>query len=173
MRSRPLIQKSSRLLSALALCAVAACGVHYGFSQGAFPPGIKTMAIVPFDNQTASPNVQSELFDAMRAELQKRLGVRDAPAGTADAIVRGTIVSYDADVPVSFSASPNQTVSARRKLQIVIDIEIVDTKTGKTLWQQKALSADGEYAERGEQDGRKLAIQHIVNNIVEGAQSQW
>jgi hypothetical protein len=168
-----LIPRSSHFLSVLTLVALAACGVRYGFSQGAFPPNIKTMAIVPFDNQTASPTVQSELFDAMRSELQKRLGVRDAPQGNADAIVRGTIVAYDADVPVSFSASPNQTLSARRKLQIVIDIEIVDQKSGKILWERKALSADGEYAERAEQEGRKLAIQHIVNDIVDGAQSQW
>jgi len=173
MKSHRSIPRSGQFLSALALGLLAGCSVRYGFSQGAFPPNIKTMAVLPFDNQTPSPAVQSELFDAMRNDMQKRLGVRDAPQGTADAIVRGTIVEYDPDIPVSFSASPNQTVSARRKLQIVIDIEIVDQKSGKTLWQRKALSGDGEYAERAEQDGRKLAIQRIINDIIEGAQSQW
>jgi len=156
-------------------CAVllAACGVHYGFSEGAFPEHIHTMAVLPFDNQTATPELQGELFDSMRRELQRRLGVRDAAQERADALVRGTIVSYDVDVPVAFSADPRQAVSARRRLQITIDVEILDQTTGKTLWQRKGLRAEGEYAERAELEGRKQAITKIVNDIVEGAQSQW
>ena len=165
--------RCGRFLSALLLAGVTGCGVHYGFSQGAFPSSIKTMAILPFDNATASPDVQKELYDAMRAQLDKRLGVQDAPESRADAVVRGKITGYDADVPVSFSANPNQTVSARRKLQITLSIEIVDQKTSKPLWQSSSLSASGEYAERAEPEGRKQAIQHLVDLIVEGAQSQW
>lgn len=131
------------------------------------------MAILPFDNQTATPELQSELFESMRRELQKRLGVRDAAQERADALVRGTITSYDVDVPVAFSADPRQAVSARRRLQITIDVEIVDQTSGKTLWQRKGLRAEGEYAERAEPEGRKQAITKIVNDIIEGAQSQW
>ena len=131
------------------------------------------MAILPFDNQTASPELQSELLERMRKELRQRLGVRDASEERADAIVRGKIVGYDADVPVAFSADPRQAVSARRKLQITVDVEILDQTSGKILWQRKGLRADGEYAERAEPDGRKVAIEKIVNDIVEGAQSQW
>src|SRR6185503_8121311 len=70
-----------------------ACGVHYGFSEGAFPPHVHTMAILPFENQTAAAELQSELFETMHHELQKRLGVRDAAQDRADAIVRGVITS--------------------------------------------------------------------------------
>jgi hypothetical protein len=160
-------------LSSLVFVAAAACGVHYGFSEGAFPPHIRTMAVLPFDNQTAVAEVQSELFEKMRKELQRRLGVRDAPQEKADALVRGTITTYDADVPVAFSADPNKAVSARRRLQITVDVEIVDQTTGKVLWQRKTLRAEGEYAERAEPEGRRLAIERLVSDIVEGAQSQW
>lgn len=157
----------------VAAFSVGGCGVHYGFSEGAFPSHVRTMAILPFDNKTPSSELQDELFEALRTKLQQRLGVRDAAQDKADALVRGTIVSYDVDVPVAFSADPRQTTSARRRLQITIDIEIVDQTTGKTLWQRKSLRAEGEYAERSEPDGRKQAIDKIVNDIVEGAQSQW
>ena len=157
----------------LACALLVACGVHYGFSQGAFPAHIHTMAILPFDNQTAAPELQSELYDFMRHELQQRLGVRDAAQEKADAIVRGTIVSYDADVPVAFSSDPRQAVSARRRLQITVDVEILDQTTGKTLWQRRGLRAEGEYAERAEAGGRQEAIKRIVSDIVDGAQSQW
>ncbi|HYC52598.1 MAG TPA: LPS assembly lipoprotein LptE, partial [Gemmatimonadaceae bacterium] len=114
---------------------LAGCGVRYGFSEGAFPSHVRTIAILPFDNQTPSPELQSELFEAMRRELQRRLGVRDAPQERADALVRGTISGYDADIPVAFSADASQAVSARRRLQITVDIEILDQTTGKILWQ--------------------------------------
>lgn len=152
---------------------LAGCGVRYGFSEGAFPSHVRTMAILPFENQTPTSELQSELYESMRHELQKRLGVRDAAQDRADALVRGTILSYDVDVPVAFSADARQAVSARRRLQITIDVEILDQTTGKTLWQKKGLRAEGEYAERAEPEGRKQAIAKIVNDIVEGAQSQW
>lgn len=147
--------------------------MRYGFSEGAFPSHVRTMAVLPFDNQTATPELQNELFDSMRKELQKRLGVRDATEDRADALVRGTIISYDVDIPVAVSADPRQAVSARRRLQVTIDVEILDQTTGKTLWQKKGLRAEGEYAERAEAEGRREAIARIVNDIVNGAQSQW
>jgi hypothetical protein len=155
------------------LASLAGCGIRYGFSEGAFPPHIKTMAVMPFENQTSAPELQSELFENMREELRKRLGVRDAVQERADALVRGSIVSYDADVPVAFSADPRQSVSARRRLQITVDVEILDQTTGRMLWQRKGLRGEGEYAEAGVPEGRLMAINKIVNDIVEGAQSQW
>jgi hypothetical protein len=138
------------------------------------PSNIRTMAIQPFDNETPTPELQRELFDAMRKELQSRLGVRDAPQERADALVRGVVRTYDVDVPVGFSATATQqAVTSRRQLQITIDIQIIDQTNGKTLWEKKGLRAEGEYAERDEAGGRREAIKRIVNDIVEGAQSQW
>ncbi len=131
------------------------------------------MAIQPFDNETPTPELQKELLDAMRKELQPRLGVRDAPLERADALVRGVVRSYDADVPVGFSADPSQAVTSRRRLQITLDVQIIDQTTGKTLWEKKALRVEGEYAERDEAGGRREAIKRVVSDIVEGAQSQW
>ncbi|MEP6991541.1 MAG: LPS assembly lipoprotein LptE, partial [bacterium] len=123
--------------------------------------------------ETPTPELQQELFEAMRKELQPRLGVRDAPVARADAVVRGVVRTYDVDVPVGYSSNPTQAVTSRRKLQITLDVQIVDLTSGKTLWERKGLRAEGEYAERDEAGGRRDAIKRIVNDIVEGAQSQW
>lgn len=161
----------SSLVSLLVLTS--ACVPRYGFAGGGLPSHIRSMAILPFDNETPTPELQKEIFDAMRKELQPRLGVRDAPQEKADALVRGVVRVYDVDVPVGFSANPGQAVTSRRKLQITLDVQILDQTNGKTLWEKKGLRAEGEYAERDEVSGRRDAIKRIVNDIVEGAQSQW
>jgi len=157
----------------IAFAALTGCGVRYGFAGGGLPSNIRTMAVLPFDNQTTSPEVQRELLDAMHRELQRRLGVRDASESRADAIVRGVIDAYDVDVPVAVSANPSTAVSARRRLQITIDVEIVEQSNGRVLFQRKGLRGEGDYDERAEAAGRTKAIEKIVNDIVEGAQSQW
>jgi hypothetical protein len=157
----------------IVVCALFGCGFHYGFAGGGLPSNIRTMAVLPFDNQTTSPEVQRELLDAMRRELQRRLGVRDASENRADAVVRGVISAYDADVPVAVSSNPSQAVTARRRLQLTIDVEIVEQSNGRVLFQRKALRGEGDYDERAEPEGRRKAIEKIVNDIVEGAQSQW
>ncbi len=85
----------------------------------------------------------------------------------------GTVKRYEPDVPVGFSADPTRTTTARRRVQIVVDVRIVDQTTGRTLFERAGIQAEGEYAERAEQAGRKQAIERIVNDIIEGAQSQW
>jgi hypothetical protein len=157
---------------ALTVAAVTGC-VRYGFAGGGLPAHIRTMAVLPFENETTSPELQRELFELLRRELRGRLGVREGAEATADALVRGTIKTYDVDIPVGFSADPQQAVTARRKLQITVDIAIVDQSNGRILWERRGLRAEGEYAERAEAAGRRAALEKLVNDVVEGAQSQW
>jgi hypothetical protein len=147
-------------------------GCLYSFAGGGLPPHIHTMAIVTFDNQTPSPDIPKELYDRMRKELQQHLGVRDATQEHADALVKGVIVSYDADVPVAFSANPQQ-VAVRRHLQLTIDVEILDQSNGKVLYANKSLRGEADYAERAEAAGREVAIAKIVQSVIEGVQSKW
>ena len=159
------------LIASLLVCALTGC--LYSFAGGGLPPHIHPMAIVTFDNQTPSPDIPKELNDQMRKELHRALGVRDATQERADALVHGVIQSYDADVPVGFSANPQQAVTARRHLQLTIEVEIVDQSTGKVLYANKALRGEADYAERAEGEGRTQAIAKIVQIIVEGVQSKW
>lgn len=156
----------------LVLMGLAAC-IPYGFAGGGLPSHVRTVAILPFENQTATPQLPRELAEALRARLQDRLGLRDAAEAKANAIVRGTIQRYETDIPIGFSADNRASTTARRQLQLVVDIEMVDQVTGKTLWQKKGLLVEGQYEERGEAVGRKQAIDRVVNDVIEGAQSQW
>ncbi len=145
----------------------------YGFAGGGLPSHVRTVAIIPFENLTSVPEVQQELALAMRTQLRDRLGLREAPESRASSVIRGTIQRYEADIPIGFSANNKNQTSARRQLQISVDIEMVDQVTGKTLWQRKGFIAEGQYEERAEATGRKKAIDLIVNEMIQGAQSQW
>ena len=174
MRFKGSIRRSgTSSLAALSLALSASGCLHYGFAGGGLPSHVRTMAIQPFDNETPNPEVQHELLEVMHKELQNRLGVRDAPESRSDAVVKGVIRSYDADVPIAYSANATQSLTARRLLRITLDIQIVDQTTNKMIWEKRGLSAEGEYAERDEVGGRSIALRRIVNEIVEGAQSQW
>lgn len=160
-------------LSGVASVLLLLSGCLYGFAGGGLPSNVKTVAVIPFENQTANPELTAELNTELRRGIESRLGLRDAPESRANAIVRGIITRFEPDVPVAFSADSRQATTARRRLQLVVDITIVDQTTGRTLFDRKGLSAEGEYNEGEEATGRRQAIQRIVNDVIEGAQSQW
>ena len=165
-----MIRRSGAL--SIILLAMAAC-MPYGFAGGGLPSHIRTVAVIPFENLTSLPEVQQELAIALRTQLRDRLGLREAAETRASALVRGTIQRYEADIPIGYSATNKSQTSARRQLQIAVDIEMIDQVTGKTLWQQKGMVKEGQYEERGEATGRRQAIERIVNDVIQGAQSQW
>jgi hypothetical protein len=61
----------------------------------------------------------------------------------------------------------------KREVQITVSVEIMDQKRGKPLWQRSGLLLKGEYDPGQEVQGRRKALDDLVTNIVEGAQSQW
>lgn len=149
-------------------------GCLYGFAGGGLPPSIKTVALLPFDNQTAEPTLTQEVSSSVREALERRLGLRQASEAQADAVVRGTIVRYEPDLPVQYSGSEDRTVNVTRRLvQITVSVEIMDQKLQKPLWQRSGLVLEGEYDPGQEGSGRDRALEKLVTNIVEGAQSQW
>ena len=155
------------------LLALSGCLWKYSLHGGGLPPHIRNVAILPFENQTPSSDLPRELTEGLRKAFSSRLGLREAGEDRASAIVRGTIVQYETDVPVAFSANPAQATSARRRLQLRVDVEIFDQVQGRVLWSRKGISAEGDYAENEEASGRKQAVERIINDVIEGAQSQW
>ena len=165
---------AGRRLAAALLLAGGLGGCLYGFAGGGLPPSIKTVALLPFDNQTAEPTLTQEVAVKVRDAVQGRLGLRQASEAQADAVVRGTIARYEPDLPVQYTGGENQAVSVTRRLvQITVSVEILDQHQGKPIYQRTGLVLEGEYDPGQEQSGREKALDKLVTNIVEGAQSQW
>jgi hypothetical protein len=146
----------------------------YGFAGGGLPPSIKTVAVLPFDNQTPEPTLTQEISRAVREAVERRLGLRQSAEAQADAVVRGSIIRYEPDLPVAYTGGDSSRVTVtRREVQITVSVEILDQKQGKTLWQRNGLVVRGDYDSGQEAVGRSKALDDLVVNIVDGAQSQW
>ncbi|HEY6108012.1 MAG TPA: hypothetical protein VIV56_03815, partial [Gemmatimonadales bacterium] len=83
------------------------------------------------------------------------------------------IARYDPDLPLAVQAGTGEANVTRRQVQLTVDISIVDQRDGRTLWQHQGLTILGDYQPPQEAEGRKIALQKLVTEIVDGAQSQW
>jgi len=150
----------------------------YGFTGGGLPSNIKTVAVLPFENLTPEPILTQEITRAVREAVESRLGLRPSGEEQADAVVKGSIQRYEPDMPLTFTGQTanRQVEVTKRMVQITLNVRIFNQRDGKVLWEKSALVVTGEYDTAGggkEAEGRKKALERLINDIVEGAQSQW
>jgi len=155
--------------------ALAACS--YGFEGGGFPGHIRTIYIQPFENQTPMFDLQQRLFTELLDEVPSRLGVRTAGEGNADAILRGTITRYD-DVAQNYRPGEvDQPVSnvLSHEVQIGVRVELIDVRDNIIRWEASGLTGRGSYRPDRDTDetGKQEAILNLIEQIIDGAQSQW
>lgn len=159
-----------------ALLVLLHSGCLYSFRAGTgFPSHIRTMAVIPFDNQTTRFELTQELHEQLLRELPRSLGVRPASEETADAVVRGTISTYTLGAPLyRQGAGGDRAEVVVRQVNLVVAVEIVDRVENVILWDSRSLSGRGEFLDAEPEDrGRDEAIRSIVRQIVDGAQSNW
>ncbi len=152
------------------------CGVYTFTGGGGLPGHIDSIAILPFDNRTTQFTLTQELTQALQDDFPGRLGLDFADEGTADAVLRGEITRYD-ERAVNFQAEPGGPQIFQRRVDITVSVELYDRTEDRVIWQSPALSASGEYLpdqpNQSEATGRQLAIENLVQKIIDGAQSQW
>lgn len=157
------------------LTATAAC--NYGFEGGGFPSHIRTIYIAPFENETPQFELQGTLFSALMEELPGQLGLRTAGEESADAILRGQILRYD-DVAQNYRAGAADQPAGEvfgHEVQIGISARLVDVRDNVIRWETQSLTGRGRYdpARETEAVGQREAIESLIEQIIDGAQSQW
>jgi hypothetical protein len=155
---------------------VLATGCNYSFRGGSFPSHIRTVAVVPFENETTRLELTQELHEVMLRNLPRALGVRSAGEEVADAVVRGRITRYDVATPnYRPTAAGDRAEVLQREVVLTIQVEIVDVVENVILWEDSGLRAEGQYLEASETEevGKEIALELLVQRIVDGAQSNW
>ena len=165
----------SLALPLLALSLLAGC--MYSFVGGGLPSHVRRVYIQPFDNETPYQNLTSDLLREMQDRLPGSLGVRLSSQQTADAIIRGTLNSAE-EQTTNFDATPDPSGRITRneaRVQISFDAEIYDVRNDKVLWRGNGITAIGNFEPGREDvdDGRRKALEQVVQKMIEGAQSQW
>ena len=166
-------------LSILAfLLALQTSSCHfYSFRAGAGLPGhIRTVAIIPFDNDTDRFELAQEIHRELLKTLPGALGLRAAGPDVADAIVQGKINGYRVSAPNYRSGGRGETTEVLvRRVTIGVQVEILDRAEDLILWEDRSLQGLGEYLEANETEeaARNKAIELLAQAIVDGAQSNW
>jgi hypothetical protein len=155
------------------LPALAAC---YSFSGGGgFPDTVNTVFIATFENQTVQFDLEQQLFRKMQETLPRSLGVRVGSEQAADAIVRGRIVRYE-DAAQSYRPGQQGNVDVvQHQVTIVVAVEILQVSENLILWESQSVSGRGEYRPDSQSDevARSRALDALIQQIIDGAQSQW
>ncbi|MEI2718961.1 MAG: LPS assembly lipoprotein LptE [Gemmatimonadales bacterium] len=163
--------------SSLLVLALTLAGCSFGFrSGGGLPAEIKTVAVLPFDNETSDATLGQQVNVAVREAVERRLGLRAATEAKADLVVRGRITRYEPDEPTSFSGTgvrrqrPGHPAAALRHHR---DRNGRQQGRADDFPGPRAHVRRGDYEPGREADGRKKALEFLVTAIVDKAQSQW
>lgn len=150
----------------------------YSFTGGGgFPSDLRTLYIEPFDNETVQAELDQQLFRKLTENLPRALGVVPGSESNSDVMVRGRIVRYE-DVAQNYRSTSGQQSGVdvlTHQVQITVAVEIIDRKRNVILWDSQSVVGRGDYniTDERDADAREKALNHILQLIVDGAQSQW
>jgi hypothetical protein len=148
----------------------------YSFRAGSFPSDIRTVAVLPFENETSHLEVTQALHEVLLREVPRSLGIRQAGEDVADAILRGRITSYVVTTPAYRPALGGDRAEVlQRQVTIMIQVELVDVQRNEIIWESRGLSGEGQFLDASETEdvGMRLAVSLLRQRIVDGAQSNW
>lgn len=158
-----------------AAATLAAC--NYSFRAGAgLPEHVRTLAVVPFENETARFELTQEVHQALIRQLPRSLGLTQAGEESADAVLTGAILRYELTAPNYSRGTETESLQVlQREVVLTVQVELLDRTENVILWDQQQLLVRGPYLDASETEdvGRAEAVELLVQEIVDGAQSNW
>ncbi len=127
----------------LAAVMAAGCGYHVAGHADLLPERIKTIAIPAFDNNTTRYRLTQSLPAAITREFISRTRYRIvADPEKADAVLHGGVVNY-LSYPTIFDPATGR--AAGIQLIVVLDLRLIDRRTGKMLYQNSGMNVQNRY----------------------------
>lgn len=161
----------------LAVLAVTAC--NYTFrGGGGLPDNIRTIYVDALENETTQLDLDILIFTQLQQEIPSSLGLQLAGRDAAHALLRGRIVRYE-DVAQNYRPDTGSAIGVdvlQREVTVVMAVELIDVGRNLIIWDGSAVTGKGTYRPdegQTEQSARLEAIKLLVQQIRDGAQSQW
>ncbi len=155
------------------LLVLAAC--NYGFAGGGLPPNINDVYVTPIENRTTQFSLTDPFTQGLLDAVRSRLGVQLASRDNADAEIRAELTRY-IDQASNFAGREDVGAEVfQRRVSITARVEIVDLASNEIVWSGTSVNGVGEYAPdtESEEVGQELALENLIQKIIDGAQSQW
>ncbi len=120
---------------AAALLGLCGCGYHTLGAATHLPPGVKTLAIPVFANDTVYNGTAKTMTEAVIREFLARTSLRVVPEASpnADAVLHGTILR-EGIAPLTYNTATQQSSSFL--ITMVVSVTLQDSN-GKILYQNK------------------------------------
>ena len=152
-------------------------GCNYTFAGGGgLPSHIETVYVPPIENNTTQFALTQTFTDKLLDAVRQNLGVQLAAETEADATIVAELSRYS-DTAMNFQGVEDVGAAVfQRRVSIQATVEIVDLARNEIIWRGSGVSGEGEYSPAdpaGETTGQDVALDNLVQRIVDGAQSQW
>ena len=116
----------------------AGCGYHFS-GGGPLPQGVQKISLAEIDNETLEVGTEKQLQWALEREFRKRGSVIVDEEG--DGVLNVTMRQIDLH-PLSFDRL-DQVLEYQ--LVLLLDVQLIQRETGKTLWQANNLRVETNY----------------------------
>jgi outer membrane lipopolysaccharide assembly protein LptE/RlpB len=163
-----------RTLSAVLLVWAPGCG--YTVSS-VLPSYIRTIAIPTFANSTVEHALADDITQALINSFLADRRLRLERERDADAVLRGTVLSYRNRV----YAYTSQEVATQYEILLTVKVSLRDQVKNREIWKEDALSVRTTYSvvpvgsepAKTEADGRREIIQKLADQIVSRTVQGW
>lgn len=145
------------------------CG-PYSFT-GSGLPGIKTIAIPLFENQTQEYGIREELTEKLVQGFIQDNTLKVVNQKIADSVLKGIILQYQKDAHTFDEQEDVKEYIVRINVKVVLE----DKKHSKNIWEEESLQGWGIYSatEETESDGKAKAIAKLAEDIVNRTVKGW
>jgi len=159
------------LLLAALLAGLGGCG--YGLTPGRVKPGLESVAIPYFENETTEPELEIAITDAIIAGIIKDRTLRYTDGQDADALILGKITFFK--IQEVFFGEDRQ--AQEYEVRVACKVSLVDRATGDVLVKPTTIRGKGSYytdeGPEGEQKARLAAADELVRAILSLVIEEW
>jgi len=124
-----------KLLPIICMILIMGCGYQMVGKKTHVPPGLASVAIPTFKNQTFEPGIEIHFTQAFLREFIQDRRVNVVNRAEADSVLEG-IIKYFSIYSVSYDSSG---FVLEYQTNVILDLTLKD-RAGKVLWEEKGFS---------------------------------
>jgi len=161
-----------KVLPVICLLLLVACGYKMVGKETHVPPGLNSVAIPTFKNETFEPGIEVQFTQGFLREFIQDRRVKVVGRSEADSILEGVIRSFNI-----FSVSYDRSgLVLEYQADVVLDLTL-KKKTGEILWAEKNLSEKRWYRASSNvlvsESNRTAAIEQLGRFVAERIRNRF